>query len=212
MLRILAILLLTVPVAAGAEPIPPGAVRNLPHLLAAYRAQWPDAPAKYVSAGQVDQESGWDEKAHLHTSREDGYGLGQMTITKSCNIFKGAVKYKALKGWDWSKDPYNPLYQLTFLVLQDKDNYIQSKAVNAEERWKIALVRYNAGDGRINIRRRYAIAKGLPTDRWTGGLELAHGPAEYSILYGRPLWKAVNEYPDIICRKAEKYKGAIRWP
>jgi hypothetical protein len=207
-LVVIAGLLLTT--VACAEQIPAGAVRNLPHLAAAYRAQWPDAPLKHIPAGQIEQESGWNEKAHLHTSREDGYGLGQMTVTKTFNIFTDAVKYKALKNWNWKADPYNPLYQLTFLVLQDKDNFLQTKAINAEERWKISLVKYNAGEGRINVRRRYAIAAGLPTDRWTGGLELAHGPSEVSILYGRPLWKAVNEYPKIIFQRGQKYKGAIQ--
>ena len=208
-MRLTIALLLLLATAAQGGDLPPGATRNLPHLASAYQSQWSDAPLKYVSAGQVEQESDWNEKATLHTSRELGRGLVQMTVTKNFNIYKDAVRYKALKGWDWQTDPYNPLYQLTFLVLQNKNNFAQSQAINAEERWKIALVRYNAGDGRISIRRRYAIAKGLPTDRWTGGLELAHSPAERSVLYGRPLWKTVNEYPAVIMRKAERYKGKI---
>ena len=132
-----------------------------------------------------------------------------MTITKSFNIYQDAVKYKLLKGWDWKNNPYDPGKQLIFLGYQDRDNFNESKAINAEEQWKIALVRYNAGDGRINARRRYAIAKGLPTDRWTGGLELAHSPMENSILYGATLWKTVNAYPELIFKKAEKYKGHI---
>lgn len=192
-----------------ADPIPAAATKHLPTLAAAYKSGWPDAPLKYLACGQVEQESNWNEKATLKTSRELGRGLVQMTVTKSFNIYKDAVKYKALRSWDWEKDPYNPLYQLTFLVLQDRDNFNESKAINAEEQWKIAWVRYNAGDGRVSARRRYAIAKGLKTDRWTGGLEDAHGSLENSVLYGRPLWKAVNEYPRVIMKKAEKYKGKL---
>ena len=209
MLRMLALLLLLA-ATARAESLTAGAVKNLPALAAAYRTQWPDAPLQYIAAGQVEQESQWDEHATLRTSRELGRGLVQMTVTKSFNIYRTAVKYKALRGWDWQSDPYNPRCQLLFLICQNKDNYLRSSAINAAERWKIALIRYNAGDGRISARRRYAIASGLPTDRWTGGLELAHGPAERSVLYGRELWRAVNEYPAVIFRRAEKYKGALK--
>lgn len=194
--------------AHGAE-IPPDAQKHLPTLAAAYKTHWPQAPLKHVAAGQVEQESDWKERATLKTNRELGRGLCQMTITKSFNIYESAVKWKALKGWDWRSDPYNPLYQLTFLVLQDRCNFEAQKAISDLERWKIALVRYNAGDGRIAARRRYALAKGLRTDRWTGGLEDAHGTLENSVLYGRPLWKAVNEYPRVIIQRAAKYEGRI---
>lgn len=195
--------------AHAADAIPPGAVKHLPTLAGAYASQWPDAPLKHVAAGQVEQESGWNERATLKTSRELGRGLVQMTITKSFNIYKDAVRYKALRDWDWQKDPFSPPKQLLFLVLQDKANYVSTKAVDAVETWKMALVKYNAGDGRIIARRRYAIAKGLPVDRWTGGLEDAHGALENSVLYDRPLWKAVNEYPRVIFKRSEKYRGRL---
>lgn len=196
--------------AEGAEKPSIAAERNLPTLQAAYVSEWQSAPLKHIAAAQVEQESQWNEKATLKTSRELGRGLVQMTVTKRFNIYKDAVRYKTLRDWDWQKDPYNARNQLIFLVLQDRENYLQSKAVNAEERWKMALVRYNAGGGRINARRRYATAAGMKTDRWTGGLEDAHGPLENSILYGRPLWKAVNEYPRVIFRRATKYEGRLK--
>lgn len=208
MIRAALILALT-PGLVAAQDIPAGAAKNLPVLAKVYRTHWGTAPLKHVAAGQVERESNWNERAHLHTSREDGYGLVQMTVTRSFNIYLTAVKWRALRDWDWRADPYNPERQLTFLVLQDKANYEASKAVNAEERWKMALVRYNAGDGRIAARRRYALGAGLPLDRWTGGLEQAHGALENSVLYGRPLWKAVNEYPRVVFQLADKYKGRL---
>lgn len=189
--------------------ISPGAAKDLPLLRMAFLSIWPQAPLLHIPAGQVEQESDWNEHATLKTPRELGRGLCQMTVTKNFNIYLDAVKYKALKGWDWKTSPYDPAKQLTFLAYQDRDNFTASKAINAEEQWKITLVRYNAGDGRINARRRYAIAKGIPTDRWTGGLEQAHSPLENSILYGATFWKTVNAYPTLIFKKAEKYKGHI---
>jgi hypothetical protein len=189
--------------------IPAGAAKNLPVMKKAFLSIWPQAPMLHIPAGQVEQESSWNEHATLKTPRELGRGLCQMTITKSFNIYLSAVQYKALKGWDWKTSPYDPEKQLTFLAYQDRDNFNASKAINDEERWKMACVRYNAGEGRINSRRRYAIAKGIPTDRWTGGLELAHSSLENSLLYGATLWKTVNAYPALIFKKAEKYKGVF---
>ncbi|WP_188055624.1 transglycosylase SLT domain-containing protein [Oryzomonas rubra] len=163
---------------------------------------------QYIPCGQVEQESEWNPKAHLHTSREDGYGLVQMTVTKNFNIFKSAVTMKPLRKWDWRKDPYNPENQLAFLVLQDKTswNNVRKWMRDDAEGWKATLVSYNAGLGRVMKRRTYAIAKGIPHDRWTGGLDQAHTPGETTLLYGRPMWKAVNEYPALIFKKAEKYR------
>lgn len=191
--------------------MPVGAAKYLPLLDQAFSQHWPMAPLKGVVAAQVEQESDWNPRAHLHTSREDGYGLVQMTRTRTFNIFVDAVRIKALKGWDWRRDPYNPSKQLIFLVIQDKANFTQWRKYFRDdvEGTKAMLVSYNAGEGRVLKRRQYAIAKGLPRDAWTGGLELAHGPAENSALYGRPLWRAVNEYPKVIFKKAEKYKGMI---
>jgi len=200
--------LLILPTVAGGA-IPPNAQKHIPTLREAFKTQWPAAPLKHISCGQIEQESSWKENATLKTPRELGRGLVQMTITKRFNIYLDAVKYKALRGWDWQNDPYNTKYQLMFLVLQDRSNYSQSVAINERESWMMTLVRYNAGGGRIAARRRYATAQGTPTDRWIGGLEDAHGPLENSVLYGRPLWKAVNEYPRVIFKRAEKYVGAL---
>lgn len=134
-----------------------------------------------------------------------------MTITSRFNIYLEAVKWKPLAGWDWESDPYNPHNQLTFLVLQNKANWTQWRpySVNDIECWKMALVSYNAGSGRVLKRRQYALAKGVKADRWTQGLEDAHSPAEDVSLYKRPLWEAVNEYPRVIFRRAKKYEGMV---
>lgn len=192
---------------AAKPTINANAKKYLPILADCFVLYWPAAVGRYIPAGQVEQESNWNPYAHLHTSREDGYGLVQITVTERFNNFITATNYKPLKDWKWQTDKYNVRNQLTFLVLQDKSNYAQLKYIKDPiERWKCTMISYNAGYGRILKRRQYAIAKGLPTDRWTGGLELAHGPLEDRMLYGRPLWKAINSYPVIIFRKAEKYK------
>lgn len=205
------LLLFILPSLADAAP-PVAAKPLLPVMSEVVTRQWPAMPLRHLPCGQVEQESGWDPKAHLHTSREDGYGLVQMTVTPRFNIFKDAVKWKALRGWQWQNDKYNVRNQLIFLILQDRSNFSQWRpfAVNDEECWKMALVSYNAGAGRVLARRRQAKLDGrIPANRWTGGLEKAHGPKEDARLYGRPLWQAVNEYPVNIFSRALKYMGAI---
>ena len=179
---------------------------------------WPAMPLRHIPAGQVEQESGWKERATLKTSRELGRGFGQLTITyradgsERFNTYRDAVRFKALRGWDWRNDPYNVRYQLAYVVLQDRANFGQMGAlgfIDAAETWKAALVCYNAGPGRVLNRRAVALAKGMPHDRWTGGLDRAYSQKEAVMLYGRPLYEAVNEYPRVVFKKAEKYRGRV---
>jgi len=208
---------LTVSAAFSADTSLNRAGPYLPVLAAAFNEQWPSATERHNAAGQVEQESGWKERATLTTSRELGRGLTQMTIAYDAkggerfNIYKSAIRYRALSAWDWQRDPYNVRYQLTFLVLQDKANFTQMRPMFVDDRqaWRATLVSYNAGPGRVLQRRSYARMHGIPCDRWVDGLDKAHGPRENVMLYGRPLWQAVNEYPEKVTRRAEKYRAYL---
>lgn len=211
---IIAILFIAVPTHAAmidqAKPY-------LPQLSRAIDSQWPAMPLRQIAAGQVEQESSWKPHATLKTSRELGRGLVQMTIAydksgkERFNIYRDAVRAKALQAWDWQRDPYNVRCQLTFLILQDRSNFSQVRPynVNDAEAHKCALVCYNAGSGRWLARRNNAKRMGLPADRWDGGLALAYGKGEVAQLYGRPLYAAVNEYPAVIFRRSDKYRGLV---
>ncbi len=212
---IIAILFLAVP-SARASALD-DARPYLPVLSKSLDSNWPAAPLRHIPAGQVEQESSWKTKATLKTSRELGRGLVQMTIAYDAkgrerfNIYKDACRVAALKTWDWRNDPYNPRCQLTFLVLQDRANFCQVRPffIDDTQAWKGALVCYNAGSGRWLQRRRTAKVKGLPADRWDGGLDRAWTGGETALLYGRPLYEAVNEYPRVIFLRAAKYRGLV---
>lgn len=204
--------------AGNATSLTERAAKHLPALKGAVSEHWPDAPLRHTMAGQVEQESTWKERATLKTSRELGRGLVQLTIayhkdgTERFNAYRDAARIRALRGWDWETDPYNVRYQLTYLVLTDKANYRQMQGlrfVDATETFKAALVCYNAGPGRVLNRRALALAKGIPHDRWTGGLDRAYSSKEAVMLYGRPLYEAVNHYPQVVFKKAEKYRGRV---
>ncbi len=216
-LLIITILILAVPRMSIGAPIPERSRPYLHVLTAAINDEWPDMPLRETPAAQTEQESSWKKTATLKTSRELGRGLVQLTIAynkdgkERFNAYQDATRLKALSKWDWQRDPYNVRYQLIYLVLTDRTNFttVRRYMINDTEAWKAALVCYNAGQGRWLARRAIAKQIRLPSDRWTGGLELAHGTREDTILYGRPLWQAVNEYPHNIFTRSVKYCGQV---
>lgn len=202
-----------------AAEIPERAKKLLPVLAAAIERHWPDMPLREIPAGQIEQESSWKADAELKTSREHGRGLVQLTIayradgSERFNSYRDALRhYRDLKSWDWETDPYNVEYQLSYLVLQDRANY--ARVVNLGffepfQTWQAALVCYNAGPGRVLKRRAVALSQQVPVNRWDGGLASVHGADEERILYSRPLWQAVNEYPAKILARSAKYSHSL---
>lgn len=175
---------------------------------------WESIPMKEIIWGQIEQESMWKPYAKLETSRELGRGFGQITIAYDAqgrerfNIFREAIKLKELKHWDWKNDPYNIEYQLTYLILTNRSNFslVRKHMKNDYGGLMSMLVCYNAGYGRWIQRRTVAKAMGYPADIWKGGLDKSYTSGESKVIYGRPLWKMVNEYPENVMAKSKKYK------
>ena len=191
----------------------------LPELRRVISAHWPAAPVREAFAGQIEQESQWKKTARLHTSREDGRGLAQLTIAYNAdgserfNAFRDAVRIKALRGWDWRKDPENVRYQMTYLVMTDRSNFSTLERLFATntDRWGAALVAYNAGMGTVLQRRSLAKLKSPElAGSWFGGLDKIRLPYESRKLYGRDLGEMRNEYPRLILHvRAPKYRGLV---
>lgn len=185
------------------------AQRYLPILSQAFTAHWPDAPYRHYAAGQIEQESRWDERAELKTSLEHGIGLAQITQTARFDNFREAQRI--FPAWQW-EDRFNVRYQLSYAVITDRANYKRVSRLMADDdsRWRALLVAYNAGYGTVLQRRAQAIRSGIPHDRWTGGLDQVALPYETKLLYGRPLGERRNEYPRLICDvRAPKYLGWV---
>lgn len=199
-MKALVILLLLV-TTVGAESIPKRAQPWLPVLDAAIDTAWPKCPMPWIPPAQVEQESSWKQKAELKTSREYGFGFTQITITNRFNNFVEAKRVTKMNiPWE---DRFDAKFQFTYLAKMNKSNFEISKKFFDDDTscMKGMLICYNAGSGTLFHRR--AISKART---WDGGLANVHAVYEERLLYGRPLWKARNEYPQLIFHKSQKYK------
>lgn len=190
-----------------------GAEKHLPTLSELTDRHWPAAPLREVMAAQIEQESRWNPRAELKTSREYGFGLAQITVTSRFDNFQEArQRLPPLQGWQW-EDRHNPRYQMTYLVMTDRANFRQVERLFESNihRWAGALVAYNAGMGTVLQRRALAL-RTMPSasSKWFGGLDSVRLPCEQRLLYGRSLGEMRNEYPRLIIKvRASKYRGKL---
>jgi len=168
---------------AAAADLPPGALTYLPMLSIEQKNHWPDAPMRSALAAQVEQETCaslksakcWNPHTELKTSREYGFGLGQLTVTPKFNNFKEARKLDvSLRDWQFA-DRYDPARQLRTLVLMDRAGYrrLASLVPDDRERLAMAFSAYNGGMGGVlQDRRLCASIAGCDPSRWFGNVEL----------------------------------------
>ena len=202
--------LLSLSGAASGQTIPPATMARvqqyLPVLQHEQRTHWPDAPAPATLAAQVEQETCaslaskkcWNPKAELKTSREYGFGLGQLTVTPKFDNFAAARQLdKSLRDWQWS-DRYDATRQLRTMVLMDRSAYrsLESAVPDAQERLAMALSAYNGGLGGVrNDRRLCAHVRGCDPSRWWGHVELHSTKSRTAAAgYGRSFFPINREY------------------
>lgn len=188
-----------------AVDLPPNALLHLPVLIQEYKGKWPTAPIPTAFAGQVEQETCismkhkkcWSPYAELKTDREYGFGLGQITVTKSFDNFKEAKKLdSSLKDWQW-ENRYNAQYQLRTLVLMDKFNYGKfTWAANEDERMAFSLAAYNGGIGGVlSDRRVCGTVHSCDGSRWFGHVEHTSKKAKKPVSgYGKSFFEINREY------------------
>ncbi len=109
-----------------------------------------------ILAGQVEQETCitlrswgcWNPRVELKTSREYGFGLGQLTVTARFNNFLAARGWdKSLRGWKWSQR-FDPAMQLRALVAYDRNLFARvPSAATFDDRMAFTLSAYNGGLG-----------------------------------------------------------------
>jgi len=176
--------------------LPPGAIQYAPVLVEKQQEIWPDAQEPWTLAGLVEQESCislkhskcWNPRAELKTSREYGFGMGQITKAYrkdgSLRFDKFAElreRYKTLQNWSWDRR-FDPGFQLTAITEMVRGLYNRASfGRTVQDRWCFSLSAYNGGMGSVLKDRRYCANKdNCDPDVWFGNV------AENSLKSKRP--------------------------
>lgn len=188
-----------------ANELPAGARQYLPILIDEQRAHWPDAAMPSVLAAQVEQETCismthrfcWSPTAELKTSREYGFGFGQITVTERFNVFDELrSQHASLRHWQWSQR-FDPVMQLRALVLKMRTNHGQAKGMlNEWGEMAMAACMYNGGIGGCLADQRLCRATaGCDPSRWTGHIERTSYKARLAVAgYGKSFFQINREY------------------
>lgn len=209
-------LLLALSFRAGAVPV--NALKYLPILKAEQTTYWEQMPHPATLAAQVEQETCasltskrcWNPTTELKTTREYGFGLGQLTITPRFNNFNEARKLDlSLRSWAW-EDRYNPAKQLRTAILMNKANYQRLSYVpDPEERLAMSYSAYNGGFGGLaSDRRLCALVKGCDANRWFGNVEKYSLKAKAAVKgYGQSFFQINRNYViQIVAYRVTKYE------
>lgn len=166
--------------AHGAEP-PRAALALLPVLKAEQVAYWQGMPYPSILGSQVEQETCpslthrqcWNSHAELKTSREYGFGLGQITITSRFdNLAVSRGLDPSLRDWRF-EDRFDAGRQLRVIVLMDRGIHGRIKgAATPADQVQFMLGAYNGGEGGLSSDRRMCVqTAGCNPGRWFGHVE-----------------------------------------
>ena len=198
------------------QELPARAIEYLPLLQVEQQAYWADMALPSALAGQVEQETCpslksskcWNPRAELKTSREHGFGLGQLTVTSRFNTFEEMRLKQGLQGWSW-ENRYDPAYQLRALVIKDRDHFRTYKdAATFTDRLAFALSAYNGGAGGLSKDR--MLCRSTPDcdpARWFGHVEKTSYKAKLAVKgYGKSFFEINREYVhNVINVRRQKY-------
>ena len=207
--------------------IPIGAYTIAPMLMMVLGQHWAAAPLPELMMGQIERETCITLKhskcfspyAELKTSRENGIGLGQVTkawdAAGNVRFDKQAelrAKYPALRGWTWELR-YDAMYQLTGLVLMDKDGMKRYTplANSPEDAWAFTLSGYNGGDGHVlKDRLLCKNTKNCDETKWFGNVELYSVKSKVKWQgYGQSAYDINRGYITQVFERAPVYRAAF---
>jgi hypothetical protein len=192
--------------------LPKLAIVYLPVLLAVMAQVWPDAPIPSFFPAQIEQETCislthskcWNPRAELKTSREYGFGLGQITRAYRAD---GSVRFDkfselraqhaSLRDWQWD-NRYDASYQIRALVEMDYAIYRRMVGKCAEDVDCMAFVAaaYNGGEGGLlQDRMMCRNTRGCDPEVWSGNVE--HTSTKSRVKwqgYGKSAFEINREY------------------
>lgn len=168
--------------------VPVNATKHLPTLAQVLKEEWPTMQDQSIIAGQIEKESCitlthskcWNTRAELKTSREYGFGLGQLTIAykkdgsvRFDNFVEMKRKFPQLNSWKW-ENRYDPFYQLKTIVLMDKNlfNSVKWASASQKDQYGFMLSAYNGGLGGVLQDRTLCRAtNGCDSTKWFDNVE-----------------------------------------
>jgi hypothetical protein len=207
------------------EFVPPGARTYAPVLVEEQMVNWPTMPQPWTLGGLVEQESCitlkhskcWNPRAELKTSREYGFGFGQVTVAYRAN---GAVRfdkfnelrsqYSSLRDWTW-EGRYEPRYQLRAIVLMTLELWRKiPPAYSVEDHLAFTLSSYNGGVAALlQDRRLCSNTPGCDPGRWFGNVERTSLKSKVpQPQYGGKSWFDINRghVRNVMLVRRAKYK------
>lgn len=181
----------------------PAVIALLQGLLPTY---WPAMPEPSFLAAQIEQETClslrhpkcFDARAELRTSREYGFGLGQLTITARFNAFEEVQRlHPDLAGWRFA-DRYDARRQLIALIVKDRQHHraCGKLMVDPTETLACTAAQYNGGAGGFYADQRICgNTAGCDPARWFGHVEHTSTKAKKPASgYGRSFFEINRDY------------------
>ena len=208
--------------------LPPNALLYLPMLQEEIDTGWPDVPVPSALGAQVEQETCislkhtkcWNPKAELKTSREYGFGFGQLTVTSKFDAFKEVKGMDPrLAHWSWD-DRYDPQMQLRSLVVKMRFNYkLTPESAIPPVRQEFATAGYNGGIyGTLGEIKLCKSTKGCNPDLWFGHVENTSKKSKKALgEYAKSFFAINREYlVNVFIVRRARYlmlhsMGAERW-
>jgi hypothetical protein len=183
-------------------------------------AYWPTMPMREYLPAQVEKESLWNPQAQLcvpkpSCSRERGIGFGQFTITPKMNVWQEVKsKYPPLHKWKW-EDRFDPKYQLTAMLLYNKEIYGRCRPLMGNEWGALACTAssYNGGFGGFTADRRLCSnTRGCDPTKWSGHIELTSTKSKVRVEgYGEPFYYINRGYvKKVLTEFSPKYRPYVQ--
>lgn len=215
-MKTLLLLLLLLPAIAFSQSLPKNSLIYIPVLKQELTNIWPDHPLPSTTGAQIEQETCisltskgcWNPKTELKTSREYGFGLGQITIAYDANGHERFNNFnefkkldKRLSSWKF-EDRYDPNYQLMALVVVDRNefNKIRFPTYSQLDKLSFSFSSYNGGFGGVlQDVKLCGSTPGCNPSKWFGNVATVSFKSKVKIQgYGQSFFDINRSYVDNI--------------